>query len=735
MNPSQNQNTQFNGMQHNDSGDIKVIVFKLLRNWYWFVLSVIVAGAIAFTYVRYTTDVYEASTTMLFEESYGSPSALSAGNGAVGDVFQGLGGMGSMQNIYNQMEILKSTPVVAKTIEELNFEVSYFTVGRVSVTETYKGVPFQVIWDKDHPQLIDTDFNLEISANGQLTVSAVGENTEVYSYIEEKVLKIIPEFEFSKTIDAGTLINSDEFSFTILLNEQFNPKSENNNFRFRFHTKTALIEKYSDALKVTYPDELTTILKISVRDFNRQKAIDFLTKLSEIYTLDNLGKKNENANRTIQFIDSQLENISDSLNISENRMESFQSQHQVLDLSAQSQQLLAQMTELDNERVAMETQNKYYHYLKDYIEQNQELETVIAPSAMGIADPLLNSLILQLNELITQKSSQTSIRKDSQHPIILRLNAQIESVKNSLRENTTSIITQSDIALHDLNKRITSYEAQVKRLPATERNFVNIERNYQLNNEIYTFLLQKLSEAQIAKASNVPDSQVIEEASSEKFPVEPQSKKIYAIALLLGLALPASIIFLIDFFNNKIMSEDEVKALSNFPIIGHVFRNLKEYGSRTLVLDKPNSPASEPYRSIRNKLNLITKGNENPVIAVTSTFPKEGKSYTSINVASSFALARKKTVILDLDLRNSKMIEEFDLKTDLGVVNYIIGKASLDEITCSTKHPLLKLIPAGPIPPNPSEMLTDSKMLELIEKLRKEYDVIVIDTPPVGLCG
>ena len=206
------------------------------------------------------------------------------------------------------------------------------------------------------------------------------------------------------------------------------------------------------------------------------------------------------------------------------------------------------MTELDNERVAMETQNKYYHYLKDYIESNQELETVVAPSAMGIADPLLNSLILQLNELITQKSSQTSIRENSQHPTILRLNAQIESVKNSLLENTTNIITQSDIALNDLNKRIRSYEAQVKRLPATERNFVNIERSYQLNNEIYTFLLQKLSEAQIAKASNVPDSQVIEEAKGGNSPVEPQPKRIYAIALLLGLAIPGRYYFSSRFF-------------------------------------------------------------------------------------------------------------------------------------------------------------------------------------------
>ncbi len=720
----------FNQKENNEVAEIKKIVFKILNNWYWFVISVFVTGVLAFAFNRYTVPVYEINTTMLFEASYGSTSPLVSRSGEVGDVFQGLGQVGSMKNISNQMAFFNSTSVVAKTLDELDFEVSYHNVGRVRTQEAYNSVPFRVIWDKDHPQLIDLDFNLTIQPDGKLEISANGEQTSVYSYSEEKILRKISEFSFSKTIDPGTRLVSREFSFIILLNENFQPQ-DINNYKFRFHSKDALIKKYQETVKVILPDENSTLFQIWIVDYNVNKGIDFLNKLTEVYMLDNLSKKNENANRTIQFINSQLENVSDSLNISQNRLQLFQSTNRVVDLSVQSEQLLSQMTELEKERVAMETQNKYYYYLKNYIESNQELETVIAPSAMGIADPLLNSLILKLNELITQKSSQTSIRKDSQHPTILRLNAQIESVKNSLLENTTNILIQSDVALSDLNNRIRNFEAQVKRLPATERNFVNIERGYQLNNEIYTFLLQKLSEAQIAKASNVADSQVIEEARYAG-QVKPQPTRSYAIALMLGLAFPAIVIYLLTFFNNKIVSEEEITSITDFPVIGHVFHNVKENASTTLVLDKPNSPASEPYRSIRNKLIMITKGKDKPVIAVTSTFPKEGKSYNTINIASSYALMRKKTVILDLDLRNSRMIEAFDLKTEMGVVNYIIGKAAVDDIICDTKHPLLKLIPAGPIPPNPAEMLADDKMQELIEKLRNDFDVVVIDTPPVG---
>ena len=440
---------QHNGMdrtQNEDTIDLKKLVFKLLSNWYWFLLSIVITVGAGFLYNRYATPMYELSTTLLVEEDKVT-SPLNE-NGATANVFQGFGVMNSMRNIYNQMVIMNSTPIISRTLDELDFEVSYFAVGRVKTSERYKEVPFQVIWDEDHPQLVNAEFFLTIDPNGKLHLKVKGENAEVYSYKDDEVVKKIAELSFEKEFDPGTRLAADEFSFTILLNERFDQKALND-YKFSFNTKNSLLKRYSAALSVSLADKETSIVNLTLRDFNKQKGIDFLNKLTEIYQLDNLGKKNDNANRTIQFINTQLQNISDSLIVSENQMASFQSENQMIDISLQSQQLLEQMRELDNERVALETQNKYYHYLKDYVQNNQELETLIAPSAMGIDDPLLNSLILQLNDLITEKSSLTSIRANSNHPAIVRLNAQIESVKNSLLENTTNIISQSDIALED----------------------------------------------------------------------------------------------------------------------------------------------------------------------------------------------------------------------------------------------------------------------------------------------
>jgi len=717
-------------LQEEDTIDIKKLVLRLLSYWYWFVLCIILSLGIAFFYNRYTTRVYEISSSLLIDAGK-SVSPLSGGGGE-GDLFGGFGLMSSsLRDFYNQVIILKSNPVIEKALEGLDFEVSYYSVGRIMSSESYKSAPFRVKMDRAHPQLVGAEFQLAIHPNGKLTININHENAVLYDYNQKEIIGTIPLVSYSKEVEAGTKIETKEFSFTILLDGNFDPNSPNNHY-FRFNTMQNLVSRYKSNLTVETTKKENSILDLTLRDYNVQKGIDFLNKLIEVYQLDNLGQKNEKANRTVRFIDGQLQTISDSLTVSENQMQTFQVKNKVLDLSLQSQQLLEQVNELDKERLTLETKNKYYNYLNRYIQNFEELESIIAPSAMGIDDPLLNSLILQLNQLIFEKSSMGAIR-NAEHPKLKRINAQIESTKKSLVESTYSIIAQSELALSDVKARLSKYESMVRRLPATERSYVNIERKYQLNNNTYTFLLQKLAEAQIAKASNVPDSRVIEEAQLKGAgPVEPKTNIIYAIGGLLGLLLPALIIFLADFFNNKIRSKEEIEAMTRYPIIGHVLLNDAENKSPTPVLDKPNSPIGEPYSAITSKLNLITKGKEKAIIAVTSAFPNEGKSYNAINIASSFALKKKKTVLLDLDLRNSRIKQNFKLDSDLGVVNYIIGEASVNDIIFDTKHPFMKIIPAGPIPPNPIEMLNDEKLAGLIDELKERFDVIVLDTTPIG---
>jgi capsular exopolysaccharide synthesis family protein len=472
----------------------------------------------------------------------------------------------------------------------------------------------------------------------------------------------------------------------------------------------------------------TSIVDVTLRDYHCGKGVDFLNRLVDVYRLDNVEKKNLQADQTISFISDLLENVSDSLGVAERELLSYQASNRIVNISAQSGQLLSRMTEVDQKKTDLDTQNKYYKYLKKYIQEDHDIGSILVPSSMGINDALLTGLLNQYNELSVEKTKMASVRNS---PKLTQLETQMKNLKEAMMNNIDNIIGQTDQALKDLASTSTEVEAQVKKLPETERDLMNIQRKFDLSNNTYTFLLEKLSEAQIAKASNQPESQIVEEAECQGV-VGPQTNKAYSYGLFAGIVPPALFVLILVLFNKKVISREDVEILTSLPILNLIFFNKAKERSTTPVLDKPNSPDSEAYRSMRGKLDLMTKGKPKPVIAVSSTSPGEGKTYTSVNIASSYALTKKKTLLIDFDLRNSKINENFGFDARKGVVSYILGQDRLDEITFKTKHPYLHIIPAGPIPPNPGEMLMDPKIVSLLNNLKELYDVIIIDSAPIG---
>ncbi|RLD74715.1 MAG: hypothetical protein DRI87_00130 [Bacteroidetes bacterium] len=717
--------------QTSEDYEIKKILKRLLSYWYWFLICIILAVSIAYVYNRYATPIYEITSSLLLEVG-NSNSPLTNKNANEDNVFQGFGITDSDRNIFNQLIVLTSTPILNRTLEELDFDINYYSVGRVKSREIYKESPFEVIWDYEHPQLIYADFLLEILPDGKLLIKVEDEHAAIFDFLNSEIVTYVTNLSFSKEAAYNEVIKTDYFSFIIKPKRERN-KIETATYKFRFNIRSDLLKQYKNDLSVNMLSQETSIIELSLKTLNVAKGIDFLNTLVAVYQAYTLERKNENASRTINFISTQLQTVSDSLGISENAMQAFQSKHKLLNISIQSEQLLDQVNELEKEKVVLETKNKYYKYLREYIINNQELETIIAPSAMDIDDPLLNALILELNNLSIEKSSMTSV-KNTEHPKLKRLNAQIENAKSNLLENVNNIISQSELALTDVKNRLWRYERRIQTLPETERNYINIERKYQLNNETYTFLLQKLTDAQIARASNVSDSRVIEDAHIKGIgPVEPKKSRIYLIALFLGLFVPALIILMKYFSTNKITTVDDIKEITNAPVVGLVFNTRKDYKGNTLILDKPGSPASEQYRSVKNKINFISGKKSNPVIAFTSSIANEGKSFSALNIASLYALSKKKTVLLDLDLRMSSMAKNLELDTDKGVVSYLTGEAGIDDITFSSKHPDLDIIPAGPIPSNPAELLIDERLEKLMDKLKSTYDMIIVDTSPVGV--
>jgi tyrosine-protein kinase Etk/Wzc len=376
----------------------------------------------------------------------------------------------------------------------------------------------------------------------------------------------------------------------------------------------------------------------------------------------------------------QLDTISKSLDIAESDLQVFRSENKVMNLSFQAEQIFEQLQVLENQKLQLDMQTQYYQYLLNYIEENQDVESILAPSAMGVQDPLLNQLILEINQLSVEKSSMTNIKKGADFGPIQQLEAQVRNAKNNIYENALNLVESSKISIREINKRIKKLTANIDNLPETERQLFGIQRKFELNDNLYTFLLERRAESQIAKASNTSSNEIIDFAltSNNGLPIKPKSMINYIIALMLGFIFPAVILALREFFNMKVDSPEVVKKLTNKPIIGYI-PNSGENPDMS-ISDDPNSSWAEAFRIVRAKLQFTIKDTKNPVVLVTSSVPSEGKSFIAINIASVNAIAGKKTVLVGFDLRRPQIAQRFHLDKNKGVSNYLIGELTLDEI-------------------------------------------------------
>jgi capsular exopolysaccharide synthesis family protein len=476
------------------------------------------------------------------------------------------------------------------------------------------------------------------------------------------------------------------------------------------------------------PNRDGSILRISLRGTNKEKDADFINTHIAGFQAISLEKKNLEAQRQIQFIDDQLVGISDSLITTENNLQKFRSTHRVMDLSAQGQALIGQVTLLENERARLDLEANYYAYLADYLSKDISNELPIVPITMGISDPGLTRLVEELAELQGQLISKAA---GAMNPLQRNLEQRVENAKDALRETLNGLRRANSLARSENEQSISRANAQASALPVTERQLIGIERKFRLNDELYTFLLETRAEQELQKASNKSDSEIIDPADIRfSLLVSPRTQIVYIFSSFLGLVLPLVLLLLGRLLNNKILIED-VKKLTNIPLVGSIPHS--DNKSSTVVIDLPNSLIAESFRLLRSRMQFFTKEAKAPVILVTSVMPAEGKTFTSINLASVYSLLGKKTVLVGFDLRKPKISENFNLCNERGVSTWLIGKDSLQDIIQETNYDNLSVISAGPIPPNPSELTALGKAEELFMLLRERFNYVIIDSSPIGI--
>ena len=712
---------------------IKVFLDKVLAFKYIYLLCIIILGAGAFLFNKYAPREYELYSTIGPVQENRS-SVLSSD-----EMFRSMGTYNSGKNIEDAINSLNSFSLILATVRHMNFEVGYFSEKKAlfkQTSEFYLNSPFRVNIDKSHPQPINTRFYITFLNDSSYRLTAVNKKASLYNYIDNAIVEKEIPFDLDTVGNINKTITGKDYKFSISFDKEFfhGSRDPDNVYYFELFHIEELAKDYQKRLKVEPISVLASIIRIKFTGNNIDKSIGFLNTYMNSFLEENLSKKNKIAVNTINFIDGQISEMSDSLTKSESNLRNFRTANQVsTDLSYQGQQIYAQKEQVESQKTDLEAQIRYYNYIINLLKTNQDVSGVIPPSSANITDPVMDKLITDLVALNAERSGIASNNNNQKNLFLTRIEDRIKTQKQAILESATNNLNTINLTLNELNYRSEKLTNEIANLPRTEISMVNIQRRFNLNNTLLTYLLQKRSESAISLASNNPDYEILEPARSITSEiVRPNVIIDYILAIFLALFLPTVYIFIRDLLNDKITSVYEVEHILDRSILAVIFNSPKKYDAA--VSEAPKSAIAESFRNLRGSL-FLKFGSENKprVILVTSSQPQDGKSFISFNLALSIASVGHKTLLVDLDLRRPSIHTKFKIENTNGISNYMTGNSSEDEIIHKTAKDNLFFIPAGPVMPNPSELIDSGALDDLIKYVKSEFEYIIIDTAPVGI--
>ncbi|MGB4973380.1 MAG: polysaccharide biosynthesis tyrosine autokinase, partial [Cyclobacteriaceae bacterium] len=684
--------------------DPKRVLARAIRFWYVVVLFLAGALAIAFYTNRYSERVYPVNTSILIREAQEMGGAELLYKNALIDPYR---------NYLNEPYIIRSQPLIEKVVRDLNFQISFYREGYVITTEAYDYIPVKATWCDPGPvktgrfvfTLVDNKhYTLESFSNKEnekTIVHTIGDSIRIGDY--NLCIKEIPERNIENFVDLP-------FIMTIS-----NPSN--------------IAISYSSRLNVVWAELGAGVIDLSITGTNPEKEIDFLNALIKEYGQRDLNKKNEAASRTIEFIQSQLIEIKDSLRVVEFQLERFGNSSRLKDMSTEAQRLFSKLENFELQRAELLISQNYYKYLEGYLGESEGLDQVILPSSVGLSDPVLTGLLNKMVELQLEMKIYGG-RDGVMNPIVSSRMERINNIKKDIAEAVHTLRSTDEIKMNFLKKQLSDAEKQLSVLPSSERQLIGIQRNYSLLENLYVFLMQKLSEASISMAANTSDIIPVNPPRKGSA-LSPKPTNNYVIATIAGLAIPVILFILFELVNNKVQSKEDIEKMTSIPFIGGVGHNTTD--SNLTVKDKSKSGIAESFRALRSNLNYFTNSASKKIFMVSSSISGEGKTFTTINLATVFALSDKKTLIVGADMRRPKIFEDFDLHNDTGLSTYLSGLSTFEEVVQPTSIANLYMISGGPVPPNPSELLLTDQFDVFIKRCLEEFEFIIIDTPPLAL--
>jgi capsular exopolysaccharide synthesis family protein len=678
--------------------DIKKIFFKYLTYWKWFLLSFVCLLLLGVGYLFTLSPEYkiEASILIKDEKKLGGTGAAS--------MLEDLDLFSSKKIVENEMDILRSYTLLEEVVQELNLQVRYTVKDGLRTRELYGDSPLKVEVITPTEELYEAPLAFSFEQD-HLVVNGI--------YYPKNAL-ITDSFGSIRTTVFDSLLV--DFDDTKIITVYFSPQE-------------ALVEDLHSSLDITTSAKGTSVINLSLLAAVPQKGKDILNRLIQVYNKAAIADKNNMAGITLQFIDERLKLIAMDLQHVEQDVEDYKSAQGITDISAEAELFLESVQKNDIELNKVMIQRDILKHIEQYVLSNTTGGTT--PATLGLSDPTLLSLIAALTELETERTKMLHSVKEA-NPKIQALNDQINALKGNIIDNIKILRRSLEITQRSLKTENRRIESIIQAIPKKERGLVDITRQQSIKNELYVYLLSKREETAISYAATVSDSRLIDAARSSLFPVAPKKKMILLVFGLIGLLLPVGVLWVIDLFDDKISTKDEIEKKLKAPIIGEI--SLVEQGAKLLSVMKSRSKHGEQIRTLRTNLEFMQAGGGIKTILISSSVSGEGKSFLSANLGIALAALNKKVVALGFDLRKPGLHKVFGADNEEGLSNYLAGQVTLHQIIRKTDiSENLDLITCGHVPPNPQELLQGATLPQLFEELRREYDYIVIDTPPIGL--
>lgn len=690
------------------------IAKTVVKNWYLFVICIVCCMAIAFVYSKITKDQYTVCTNVMIRTDMSSASNMA---GAFMQQF-GLGNiMGQGASVDDELHVISSHSLMRETAVKMGLNRTRIYKENFFNRETqYKDFAIDVIDPTMQCDTLSSTLIFKIKVNED-NLADIKVKRRFFTIADMRKTTLPAKVE----TPYGTYIVTTTPDYVA---------GEKYNYTIRVCSFDAAAENIGKNVDIYIPDKLSNLITLSMQTAYIDYGKDLLNTLTSLYNKRGIKEKNIEAINTAQFINERLSLIANELDSAERKVEKYKQDNKLSDLETEAKIILEQDGEFQATLLETETQSKILEYTLEFISQPENRYSLI-PFSNGL-DKGAADAVTAYNELALKRLNLANTAKAGS-PALKMLEEQIDASRQNVITTVKTALESTNISLKDLRDKEAKFYDRIRTMPTQEREFISIFRQKAIKEELYIFLLQKQEENALTLAMASPKGQIVDEAYNFVEPVSLSTTMKLAIGFLLGIILPAIYLYLKALFRTKFSTKEEVERMTRIPILGELCTH--HSSSNIVVHEGDNSSISELFRLLRTNLQFMLTGKKDKVVLLTSSVSGEGKSFVSVNLAIALALLKKRVLIIGLDIRNPRLSEYFNITSRFGITNYLASEdIEIDQIIVPSQvNPLLDVITAGPVPPNPAELILSNRLDALFDELRKRYDYIIVDSAPVAM--